>query len=95
MFSPIVADLSDDGILGLDFAALYGATLDPRSGVLAVEMPTKVEYQCKLKRVSSLASVAQDCRIPAGHVCNVVVASVGLERNRMGVVEPDDSVLGI
>ena len=32
VFSPVVAELADDGILGLDFAAFYGLTLDPRSG---------------------------------------------------------------
>ena len=89
VFSPVVAELADDGILGLDFAAFYGLTLDPRSGKATIEWPQKSVVQCVLKRVSSVASVAQTCRIPAGHVCNVLVTSEGLERNRMGIVEPD------
>ena len=94
VFSPIVADLSDDGILGLDFAALYGATLDPRSGKLTMEWPLPTVFQCTLKRVSSVANVAQACRIPAGHICNVLVVSNGLEKNRMGIIEPDPVTFG-
>ena len=89
VISPVVADIADDGILGLDFAALYGTTLDPRSGMLTFELPSRSIIQCKLKRISSMAVVAQTCKIPAGHMCNVLVRTDGLESNRMGVVEPD------
>ena len=93
VFSPIVADIADDGILGLDFAALYGITLDPRSGRLSFELPSRTEFQCKLKRISSIAVVAQTCKIPAGHMCNVLIRTDGLESNRMGVVEPSADLL--
>ena len=89
VISPVVADIADDGILRLDFAALYGITLDPRSGVLTFELPSRSEVQSELKRISSMAVVAQTCKIPAGHMCNVLVRTDGLESNRMGVVEPD------
>ena len=32
VFSPTITDISDDGIIGLDFAALYGAVLEPARG---------------------------------------------------------------
>lgn len=41
IFSPTISDLSDDGIIGLDFAALYGAVLEPCKGMLSIEHPYK------------------------------------------------------
>ena len=58
-FSPTIADIQDDGIVGLDFAALYGAVLRPKSGVLEIEHPYSLHSQCVLRQVSCVASVVQ------------------------------------
>ena len=50
LISPVVADIADDGILGLDFAALYGVTLDPRSGRLTFELPSRSEFSMQIEK---------------------------------------------
>ena len=32
---PTIADITDDGILGMDFAALYGVTMNTKKGYIA------------------------------------------------------------
>ena len=92
--SPTIAELTDDGILGLDFCCLYGVSLDPSTGVLSIRFPAKKEVACVLRRVSGTATVVQTVRVAPQHVCNVLVRSTELAGNRMGIIEPDTTVLG-
>ena len=89
LLTPTIADVSDDGILGLDFAALYGAMLDAQSGVLSVKNPYHLEVQCVLRQVSSIASVAQTVKIPPGVTCDVLCRSHSRFSGKEGTVEPD------
>ena len=75
IFSPTIADISDDGILGLDFAALFGVVLEPTKGVLRIEHPYGLEAQCVLRQISSVAAVVQTRKIPAGTTCDVMFRS--------------------
>ena len=93
VISPTVAELTDQGILGMDFCALYGVVLDSVTGELVIKFPAELRVQCVLRRISGVSSVAQTVRIPPRHVCNVVVYSRDVEFNRMGVVEPDNEQL--
>ena len=68
-FCPTIADITDEGIIGLDFASLYGAILNPRSGRLAVEYPYKLSIPCVLRRISCVATVAQTVKIHPGFAC--------------------------
>ena len=75
VWAPTIAEIEDDGILGLDFAALFGATLNPKSGKLKIEYPYDMTILCKLRVISSVASVAQTVKIPPGMTCDVLVSS--------------------
>ena len=92
--SPTIAELTDDGILGLDFCCLYGASLDPSTGLLSIQFPTRKEVACVLRRVSGTATVVQTVRVAPQHVCNVLLKSTELTRGQMGIIEPDSEVLG-
>ncbi len=46
---PLIADITDDGILGMDFAALYGVTLNARTGKMHIEHPYNHSVQCLLR----------------------------------------------
>ena len=87
--SPTVADIADDGIIGLDFASLYDAVLNPSTGVLSIEHPYKVSEQCVLRQISTIATVVQTVKVPSGQTCDVLVRSTGLGRGCEAVVEPD------
>ena len=89
VFSPTVAEVNDDGILGLDFAALFGVVLDPSTGVLSVKHPYDVKVQCVLRLISSVASVVQTVKIPAGTACDVLCSSTRELSGQMAVLEPN------
>ena len=93
VFSPTIAEISDDGILGLDFAALFGAVLDPAKGVLRIEHPYGLVAQCVLRQVSSVASVVQTRKIPPGTTCDVMFRAGPAVKGGMAVVEPDTVIL--
>ena len=89
VFSPTIAEMNDDGILGLDFTSLYGGILNPREGKLFVKYPYKSTIQCVLRQVSSVATVVQTVKIPSGTTCDVLVTSDRSLRGQLGVIEPD------
>ena len=91
--SPTIADISDDGILGLDFSSLYDAILNPSTGVLTIEYPYKVTVQCMLRQISSVATVVQTVKIPSGTTCDVLIRADGVLKDKSAVVEPDTSYL--
>ena len=93
VISPTVAELTDEGILGIDFCALYGASLNAVTGEMVMAYPEEVKTQCVLRRVSGVSSVAQTVKIAPRHVCNVLVHSQEVASQRMGVVEPDNQFL--
>jgi len=92
-FSPTIADISDDGILGLDFASLYGAVLNPRSGVLKIEHPYDLKVKGVLRQISCVASVAQTMKIPPGHTCDILYRGDPRLRGHSAVVEPNTVIL--
>ena len=79
VISPTVAELTDEGILGLDFCSLYGAVLDSLTGELVIRFPEELRVQCVLRRVSGVSSVAQTVKIAPRHVCNVLVHTRDVE----------------
>ena len=91
--SPTIADIADDGIIGLDFAALYDAVLNPSTGVLSIQHPYGVAEQCVLRQVSAVATVVQTVKIPPGQTCDVLVRTSGLRKGEEAVVEPDVAML--
>ena len=91
--SPTIADIADDGILGLDFAALYDAILNPSTGVLLIKHPYGEAQQCVLRQVSTVATVVQTVKIPPGQTCDVLIRSNGLGKGEEAVVEPDTAML--
>ena len=93
VLSPIIAEMNDDGIIGLDFCALFGAMLDPVKGVLKIAQPYGVKAQCVLRTISSIASVVQRVKIPAGTTCDVLCSSVNGWRGETAVFEPDRMIL--
>ena len=90
---PTIADITDDGILGMDFAALYGVTLNARSGKLQVENPYKQTIQCVLRMESAVSSVVQRTKLLPGQISDVLISSVGVQRGRHSVFEPDQDKL--
>ena len=88
-FSPVIADIQDEGIVGLDFAALYGAVLRPKSGVLEIEHPYRLHSQCVLRQVSCIASVVQTVKIPPGQTCDILYQGDGKMKGQVAVMEPD------
>jgi len=94
IISSTVAELTDEGILGVDFCSLYGAVLNSETGEFTLKYPQEMKFQCVLRRISGVSSVAQTVRIPPRHVCNVVVYCRDMGFDRMGVVEPDQEQLG-
>ena len=93
VFAPTIADISDDGILGLDFAALFGMTLDPAKGKVRIENPYKLVTQGVLRQVSSIASIVETRKIPSGTSCDVMFRADRALKGNMGVVEPDVAFL--
>ena len=93
VFSPTIAEIEDDGIIGMDFADLFGMMLNPKTGELFIEYPYDMKAQCVLRVISSVASVAQTVKIPPGTTCDVLVSSSSDLRGRMGVMEPDVAYL--
>ena len=89
VISPTIADLTDDGILGLDFFSLYEGVLDTGSGKLLIRHPYPSELRCVLRRISGTASIDQTVRLPPQHVCNVLIRTKDIPSGKMGVVEPD------
>ena len=89
VISPTVAELTDDGILGMDFCSLYGAVMDTSTGKILVQYPTPMEHQCVLRTISGVSYVTQTVKIAPQHVCNVLIQSKDFTSARMGVVEPD------
>ena len=90
---PTITDITDDGILGMDFAALYGVTMNTATGRLQIKHPYKQSVQCVLRNGSSVASVAQDTKLAPGHVSDVLVSCVGVQAKRPGMFEPEDQKL--
>ena len=90
---PTIADITDDGILGMDFAALYGVTMNTRTGKLQIDNPYKHTVQCVLRMSSATSSVVQTTKLLAGHVSDVLVSCVGVQSQRRAVFEPDQSML--
>ena len=90
---PTVANITDDGILGMDFTALYGLSINARTGVLQILNPYKHRVQCVLRRESAVSSVVQRTKILPGHICDVLVSSVGVQRDRRCVMEPSTAGL--
>ena len=88
-FTPTIAEISDDGIIGLDFAALYGAVLNPKTGVLSVEHPYDIKVPCKLRQISCVASVWQTMKIPPGTTCDVLYGVKDNMKRDLAVFEPD------
>ena len=89
VLTPMIADISDDGILGLDFAALYGVVLDPVKGSLRIEEPYGLVTKCVLRQVSAVASLVETRKIPPGMACDVMFRADSVLRNKEGVMEPD------
>ena len=94
VISATVAELTDQGILGLDFCSLYGAILDGLTGELVLRFPQELRLQCVLRRISGVSSVAQTVKMAPRHVCNVLVHTRDVESGKMGVVEPYNHSLG-
>ena len=88
-FSPTIAEVNDDGIIGLDFASLYDAVLNPRTGVLSIQHPYNMKVQCVLRQISCVASVVQTVKIPPGRTCDVLYTGTGDMKGKMAVMEPD------
>ena len=91
---PTIADITDDGILGMDFAALYGVTMNTKTGMVQIKNPYKQTVKCVLRMESAIASVVQRTHLPPKHVSNILVSSVGVQRERPGVFEPMVTELG-
>ena len=81
--------MSDDGIIGLDFCALFGAMLDPRKGMMRISNPYNVKAQCVLRTISCVASVVQTVKIPPGFTCDVLCSSIRAWKKDIAVFEPD------
>ena len=90
---PTIADITDDGILGMDFAALYGVTLTASTGRMQIRSPYKQTIQCVLRGGISVSSVAQSTKLAPGHISNVLVNCAGLQDQRPGMFEPRESRL--
>ena len=90
---PTITDITDDGIIGMDFAALYGVTMTASTGRLRIQNPYKQSVQCVLRGGVSVASVAQTTNLAAGHITDVLVCSVGVQGHRPGMFEPSDPKL--
>ena len=90
---PTISDITDDGILGMDFAALYGVTMNASTGRLQIRHPYKQSVQCVLRSASSVASVAQRTKLAPRHITDVLVSCVGVQGRRPGMFEPGDSKL--
>ena len=93
VWAPTIAEIEDDGIIGLDFAALFGATVNPKSGRLHIEHPYDLTTDCKLRIISGAACVAQTVKIPPGITCDVLISSCRLLQKGLAVMEPDVQVL--
>ena len=93
IISPTIAEITDDGILGLDFCALYGVEFNTKTGMIRVMYPEKTEVKCILRKISGVSTVVQTVKIAAQHVCNVLLQSREFSSSRMGVVEPDTGCL--
>ena len=93
VFSPTVAKIEDAGILGIDFASLYGAQLNPITGEMKVNHPYRHRVQCVARHVSGIACVAQTVKIPPGTACDVLVSSSRSFRGCTGVFEPDMEII--
>ena len=91
--TPTIAEISDDGILGLDFASLYGAVLDPRRGMLRIEHPYGMDEQCVLRQISCVASVVDTVKVPPGQTCDVLITGDSKLRGKEAVFEPDEIYL--
>ena len=90
VISLIIADMSDDGIIGLDFCSLFGAMLDPKNGIMRISNPYNVKAQCVLRTISSIASVVQTVKIPPGFTCDVLCSSICAWKKDIAVgFEPD------
>ena len=89
ILSPTIADISDDGILGLDFAALFEAVLDPKKGSMFIKHPYEQKVKCVLRQISSVASVHQTVKVLPGTTCDVLCVSSVHFRDKIGVFEPD------
>ena len=89
VISPTVAAIEDDGIIGMDFASLYGIRLNPVTGELKISSPYKDRVKCIAREVSGVASVVQTVKIPPGTACDVLISSSRMCRGEPGVFEPD------
>ena len=90
---PTIADITDDGILGMDFASLYGVTMNARTGKLQIQNPYGQTVQCVLRLESAAASVVHTTKLQPGQISNVLVSSVGVQRDRHSVFEPEPNIL--
>ena len=89
VWSPIIADMSDDGIVGLDFCSLFVAVLDPKMGMMWILQPYNVKAQCVLRITFSVASVLQTVKIKLGMTCDVLCSSVYTWNKDTAVFKPD------
>ena len=70
-----IAEIEDDGIIGMDFDNLFGMMLNPKTGELSIEHTYNMKTQCVLRVIGSVASVAQTVKIPPGTTCDVLVSA--------------------
>ena len=89
VFSPTIAEISDQGIIGLDFASLFGMVLNPKSGMVQIEYPYQMSAQCVLRQVSCVAAVAETRKIPPGTTCDILIRGGNKLQGELAVLEPD------
>ena len=93
VISPTIAGIEDDGIIGMDFASLYGVRLNPVTGELKIQNPYKDRIKCLAREISGVASVVQTVKIAPGMACDVLIASSRMRRGDPGVFEPNIGLL--
>ena len=87
--APFVADISDSGILGLDFLAMYDADLGNLNGQLLIRQPVVQILQCTLIAVTTIGTAKRTETIPPKEVRYVEIEDSGERLNSIALIEPD------
>ena len=89
LLAPYIGNVSDQGILGLDFLKLYGGALEGDTGKLTIKYPRKQVVQCIKLAVRSPVYTLYQVVIPGGESASISLREDELLHAKQLLVEPE------
>ena len=93
LLAPYIGDISDAGILGLDFLRLYGGSIDGKTGILTIRHPSLQTIQCHQKPIGVKVYNRYTVRIPGGEMASIILQITELQASHGLMIDPEPGKL--